>query len=67
MRNTAGVLVMTGTVSTCIHGICDRCADEFQREVSFPIDAVLVRELSSEEDEDEGFSPWWATAPTWKR
>jgi len=54
VRNTAGVLVMTGTVSTCIHGICDRCADDFQREVSFPIDAVLVRELSSEEDEDEG-------------
>lgn len=54
VRNTAGVLVITGTVSTCIHGICDRCAEQFQREVSFPIDAVLVRELSSEEDEDEG-------------
>lgn len=54
VRNTAGVLVMTGTVATCIHGICDRCAEPFQREVSFPIEAVLVRELSSEEDEDEG-------------
>ncbi len=54
VRNTAGVLVMTGAVSTCIHGICDRCADEFQREVSFPMDVVLVREFSSEDDEDEG-------------
>ncbi len=54
VRNTAGVLVMTGTVATCIHGICDRCAEPFQREVSFPIDAVLVRELNSEEGEDEG-------------
>lgn len=54
VRNTAGVLVMAGTVSTRIHGICDRCAGAFERETSFPIDAVLVQELSSEEDEDEG-------------
>jgi uncharacterized protein len=53
VRNTAGVLVMKGTVRTRIHGVCDRCAGEFQRDVSFPIDAVLVTELSSEEDEDE--------------
>ena len=25
VRNTAGVLVMKGTITTCIHGICDRC------------------------------------------
>ena len=57
VRNTAGVLVMKGTVSTRIHGICDRCAADFQRDVSFPIDAVLVTELSSEEDEDENLFP----------
>lgn len=57
VRNTAGVLVMKGTVRTRIHGICDRCAGEFQRDVSFPIDAVLVTELSSEEDEDENIFP----------
>ena len=48
VRNTAGVLIMKGTVSTRIHGICDRCAADFQRDVSFPIDAVLVTELSSD-------------------
>ena len=57
VRNTAGVLVMKGTVRTRIHGVCDRCAGEFQRDVSFPIDAVLVAELSSEEDEDENIFP----------
>ena len=57
VRNIAGVLVMKGTVSTRIHGICDRCAADFQRDVSFPIDAVLVTELSSEEDEDENLFP----------
>ncbi len=57
VRNTAGVLVMKGTVHTRIHGVCDRCAGEFQRDVSFPIDAVLVTELSSEEDEDENIFP----------
>ena len=57
VRNTAGVLVMKGTVRTRIRGVCDRCAGEFQRDVSFPIDAVLVTELSSEEDEDENIFP----------
>ena len=53
VRNTAGVLMMTGRVSTCIHGICDRCAAEFDRDVEFPIQVVLVGELASEENEDE--------------
>ena len=29
VRNTAGVLVMTGSIQTCIHGIFDRCANPF--------------------------------------
>ena len=53
VRNTAGVLVMKGMITTCIHGICDRCAAEFDREMVIPIDAVLVTELANEENEDE--------------
>ena len=53
VRNTAGVLVMKGSVTTTIHGICDRCAAEFDRELEIPIDAVLVTELANEENEDE--------------
>lgn len=62
VRNTAGVLVMTGTIRTTLHGICDRCADPFDREVSFPIDVVLVAELASEEDEDERVFPLVGTS-----
>ena len=57
VRNTAGVLMMTGSITTCIHGICDRCASEFDREINFPIDVVLVTELANEENEDEWVFP----------
>ena len=52
IRNTAGVLVMTGQISTTIHGICDRCVTPFDREILFPIDVVLVTELADEANED---------------
>ena len=57
VRNTAGVLVMTGSIKTTIHGTCDRCANDFDREIHFPIDVVLVTELSNEENEDEWVFP----------
>ena len=57
VRNTAGVLVMTGNITTCIHGICDRCAADFDREIHFPIDVVLVTEMANEENEDEWVFP----------
>lgn len=57
VRNTAGVLVMTGQIQTTIHGICDRCTSPFDREIVFPIDVVLVTELADEENEDEWVFP----------
>ena len=57
VRNTAGVLVMTGALHTTIHGVCDRCATDFDADISFPIDVVLVTELSNEENEDEWVFP----------
>ena len=57
VRNTAGVLMMTGSVHTTIHGVCDRCATEFASDVEFPIDVILVTELSNEENEDEWVFP----------
>ena len=57
VRNTAGVLVMTGSIQTTIHGICDRCATEFDRAIDFPLDVVLVTELANEENEDEWVFP----------
>ena len=57
VRNTAGVLVMKGEISTCIHGVCDRCASDFTRDVLIPIDVVLVEELTNEDSEDEWVFP----------
>ena len=57
VRNTAGVLVMKGFIKTCIHGVCDRCASDFDADVEFPIDVVLVKELANEENEDEWVFP----------
>ena len=62
VRNTAGVLVMKGVITTRIHGVCDRCATEFDRDLEIPIDAVLVSELANEENEDEWVFPLEADA-----
>ena len=53
VRNTAGVLELTGELSTTLHGVCDRCADEFTRAVQIPVHAVLVSEEELEQTEDE--------------
>ena len=57
VRNTAGVLMMTGEITTCIHGTCDRCAADFDREITFPIEVVVVTEMAYEENEDEWVFP----------
>ena len=57
VRNTAGVLVMTGEITTCIHGTCDRCASDFDREIDLSINVVLVTEMANEENEDEWVFP----------
>ena len=57
VRNTADVLVMKGKITTCIHGVCDRCASGFTQDVTIPVDVVLVQELSNEENEDEWVFP----------
>ena len=62
VRNTADVLMMKGKITTCLHGVCDRCAGEFTREVEIPLDVVLVEELSNEENEDEWVFPLEADA-----
>ena len=57
VRNTAGVLVMTGDITTTLHGVCDRCAADFTSDVEIPINVVLVTELADEDNEDEWVFP----------
>ena len=54
VRNTAGVLELKGSVKTTLHGVCDRCAGDFSREVEYPVSAVLISNSESDDLED----PW---------
>ena len=62
VRNTAGVLMMKGEITTCLHGTCDRCAADFDQDVAIPMDVVLVEELTNEDSEDEWVFPLEADA-----
>lgn len=53
VRNTAGVLILSGEVKTRLHCECDRCARPFARDFDLPVRAVLTDHLESEENEDE--------------
>ena len=57
VRNTADVLIMKGQITTRLHGVCDRCATDFIRDIEIPIDVVLVDEFSNEDSEDEWVFP----------
>ena len=54
VRNTAGVLVLTGELTTRLKGECDRCAKPFERDFSISLEAVLVTKLENEDYDD----PW---------
>ena len=54
VRNTAGVLVLTGELTTRLKGECDRCAKPFERDFSVSLEAVLVSKPEDEDFED----PW---------
>lgn len=53
VRNEAGVLVLSAAVDTTLHCVCDRCATPFDRPFHLDAEAVLVRELMHEENEDD--------------
>lgn len=54
VRNTAGVLMLTGEVRAVLNGVCDRCCKSFRRDFVLPLEAVLVTKLESDTLED----PW---------
>lgn len=53
VRNTAGVLMTTGTISAHLTAVCDRCAGAFERDVEYPLEVILVTELADEDHEDD--------------
>lgn len=53
VKNEAGVLLLTATLKTTLHCVCDRCATEFLRDYSQEVSALLVQELAHQENEDD--------------
>jgi uncharacterized protein len=53
VRNEAGVLMLTATLDTTLHCVCDRCATPFLRPFHEDLEAILVTELAHEENEDD--------------
>ena len=53
VRNEAGVLVLTATLDTVLHCVCDRCAVPFDQPFHRAVEAILVTELMHEENEDD--------------
>lgn len=52
IENTAGVLQLDATVVSKIHGICDRCTLEFDRDMNIPVHAVLETDPDSQLPDD---------------
>lgn len=50
--NTAGVLLLDGTITADIHGVCDRCTAEFDRAIEIPVHAVLETDPDSLDADD---------------
>ncbi len=52
IENTAGVLTLHGSIKAGLRCRCDRCAREFDRDVTIPLDVPLAAHPEDEEDPD---------------
>lgn len=50
--NKVGIVTLQATASFTFFGVCDRCADEFQKEFSIEIEHSLVSHLDNEDNGD---------------
>ena len=53
IRNTAGVLILSGKLQSTLHCTCDRCLKPFVKELDQPVEAVLTTEIQDEQTADE--------------
>ena len=51
----ADVVYMNLNVSFDFFGICDRCAEEFERNYSFELNKIMVPKLENEDDDFDDF------------
>lgn len=52
VKNTAGVLELTASLSTNLHLACDRCGEAFQREKVISVENLVADHLDNEQGED---------------
>lgn len=52
VENKAGIVTLSGLIKFEISALCDRCAEEFTREMSFPFTHVLISKRNEEENDD---------------
>ena len=52
VRNTAGVLTLTGTIHADMVCLCDRCGKEFTFRKDLPVEAKIAADASDEADPD---------------
>lgn len=53
VENKAGVLILTATLKTVLHCVCDRCATAYLQNYHQQVEAILVSELAHQENEDD--------------
>ena len=51
----ADVVYMNLKISFDFFGICDRCAEEFERNYSFELNKIIVQKLENEDDDFDDF------------
>ncbi len=52
IRYVEGVVTLCADVHYRFDGVCDRCAEPFQRDVTLPVRHILVTSLNDESNED---------------
>ena len=52
IENTAGALMLRGSIKARMRCTCDRCTAEFEKLVDLPLEIPLATELQDEEDPD---------------
>ena len=52
VKNTAGIVTLSGQASFTANVICSRCAEEFSKDFAVSIDHTLVSELQNEDNDE---------------
>ena len=53
IRSLAEVVSMHATATVEFHGVCDRCAEPFERTLTIPMEHILVTSVDNAENDDE--------------